>query len=98
MPCTVARYEKMEESQSEVLLEGMEDDGRKFVTEDSSDIGAQMVINNILILTHSCLIAPLCRPAIPTRALHLPDRSTEGQVVHEDVLSFPILCLKGLQG
>lgn len=69
----------MEESQWEGLLERMEDDGRRFVTEDSSDLGAQMVINNILILTHSCLIAPLCRPAIPTRATPLArpvDRGT----------------------
>ncbi|KIR69472.1 hypothetical protein I314_00583, partial [Cryptococcus bacillisporus CA1873] len=40
-----ARYEKMEESQWEGLLERMEDDGRRFVTEDSRDLGAQMVIN-----------------------------------------------------
>lgn len=61
----------MEESQWEGLLERMEDDGRRFVTEDNNDLGAQMVINNILVLTDLCLIAPLCRPAIPTRAAPL---------------------------
>ncbi|KJE00466.1 hypothetical protein I311_05941 [Cryptococcus gattii NT-10] len=39
MPCTVARYQKMEESQWEGLLERMEDDGRRFVTENSNDLG-----------------------------------------------------------